>query len=256
MASGRTPRTAGVTAAKKAVRSTARAAALALTGAIQAAPAGAQDRWSLFGDLAAYSDRADRGLSLSDIDPTATVAGEAVYRLDGTAGELFGGAQAGYVQDLAGRDVQLTGYLGWVRQFGGAYDLSVTLYADSFHGDGSSRVYGEGRAAVARDFGLLYVRGGVGLAPDGRWSDPDGRTVYPFAEVQAPVPTKPWLTVLAGWGYSAIARGADRSDWFAGIAATKGDVELSLRYVDTGAETGPPARLGRARAVAALRWYF
>ncbi|MBK5921610.1 hypothetical protein CCR80_11270 [Rhodothalassium salexigens] len=230
-------------------------AALLGTGA-----AAAQERWTVLGDVAAMSDRDERGLSLSDRGPTGVAALEAARTLGGRAGELFMGIQGGYVRDLAGRNAHVSGYAGWARRLGGAYDLSVTVYADSFHGEGSSRAYVDTRVSVARDIGLVYVRGGLSLAPDGRWSDPDGLVAYPFAEVQVPVPRLPWLTVLAGGGYSSV-KGQDggrtgRGDWFAGLAASRGPAELSLRYVDTSGAHGPRDRLGRARAVAALRLYF
>jgi len=221
----------------------------ALALALLSIPAAAQGEISA--DAAFLSDYRDRGLSLSDTDATGLAGVEAGGRT------VFGGLVSGYVQDLAGRDLFVGGYIGASAFVADAYDVSLTLYGDSFHGlqaGEDSQAFFEARATIARDVGLIYARVGVSVAPAGRWSDPDDTVLYPFLELQVPVPRAPWLTLVVETGYSAVFGGPDRADWRIGLNAGWKGFDLFAGYTDT--STGAFGRLGRATGLVELRYYF
>lgn len=197
------------------------------------------------GHLAVLSDYVDRGLSLSGED----LAGQGQIFADADFG-LYGGLFVSSVQDGRGNDVEVEAILGYGRQFG-AYDLDVSLSADSFHG-ADSFVFPEIAARLSRDLGLAYLAAGIAYAPDGRWRVRNEQTLYSYGELEIPVPRLPWLAATAHVGWTAIADSPDRLDWGTGLVAGWRRFELSLAYEDSDAGGG----IAGARAVAALRIYF
>ncbi|GEQ99903.1 hypothetical protein JCM17845_05270 [Iodidimonas gelatinilytica] len=143
----------------------------------------------LSGTVAGMSDLVDRGLSLSDEDPSASAA----LFLD--FGEKFyAGANVAHV-DAFGADVRAGGILGMVMPLD-AYELDLSVSVDGFLG-GDDFVYPEMRARLSRDLGLFYAAAGLSYAPDGRWAVRNEQTLYGYVETEVPIPGLPWLTGTA-----------------------------------------------------------
>jgi len=208
------------------------------------APAAAQ-QVSVSGNIAVMSELVDRGVSLSEGDPSASVA---LY-LDHDSG-LYAGLFLARTDDLRGNDIELEGSLGYGADIG-AYRLDLSADFDSFHGEDSFG-YPEIAARLSRDLGLLYAAIGVSYAPDGRWLVRNEDTVYSFAEAEVPVPHVPWLAVTAHVGYEAVTDATDKADWGAGIAAGYESWELSVGYEDSDSSLD----IGGARVIGAIRYYF
>lgn len=209
-----------------------------------AMPAVAQ-QVTVSGNVAVLSELMDRGLSLSQGDPSASGA---LY-VDHKSGLYLGGFLA-RADEPAGNDLELEGVLGFTRGIG-AYELDLSVAFDSFHGEDSFG-YPEIAAKISRDLGLVYAGAGVSYAPDGRWFIRDEDTVYTFLEAEVPVPRLPWLTVTSHLGYETVTDATDKADWGLGLAAGYKSLELTVGYEDSDSA----ADIGEARAVAAIRLYF
>lgn len=217
---------------------------LSLAIMLWALPAAAQ-QVSVSGNIAVLSELMDRGLSLSEGDPS----GSGALYLDHASGFYLGGTLA-RTDDPAGNDLRLEGVLGYTRAIG-AYELDLSAAVDSFHGEDSFG-YPEFAARLSRDLGLVYAAAGVSYAPDGRWFVRDEDTVYTYLEAEIPVPRLPWLAVTSHVGYETVTDATDKADWGLGLAAGYRSFELSVGYEDSDSA----AEIGEARAVAAIRFYF
>lgn len=223
-----------------------RSQALALVALGVALPAAAEDGIALSGTLGIASDRIDRGLSLSGEDPS----GSAELFLDHANSGLFGGLVLARTDDPVGNDLLLEGTLGIARPIG-AWNLDLSGRVTSLQGE-DSFAFPEVSARLWRDFGLFYTAAGVSWAPDGRWFVRDRNTVYSYVETEVPIPRLPWLAATGHVGLEAIDGAKDKVDWGIGLAAGWKSLELTLGYEDS--DSG--ARIGNARAVAALRFHF
>lgn len=209
-----------------------------------AMPAAAQ-QVSVSGDIALHSELMDRGLSLSEGDPSGSGA---IY-LDHDSG-LYAGLFLARTDDPVGNDLELEGVLGYGQDIG-AYRLDLSAAFDSFHGE-DSFAYPEMAAKISRDFGLFYAAAGISYAPDGRWFIRNEDTVYTYLEAEVPVPHLPWLAFTSHAGYETVTDATDKADWGLGLAAGYRSLEFTVGYEDS--DSG--AEIGEARAVAAIRFYF
>ena len=200
----------------------------------------AESDWSLDGYVSLGTDYRDRGLSLTKDDPV--LVGN--MTLGHTAG-WYAGVKAAYLANGFPFNGQAEFFLG--RSFesntGYIYDLSLEL--DTYWGDKGDNIalfpngpaldgrysFPEINASVARDFGLIYTRMGLAYAPDGRWSNMDGNSLYGYMDVDIPIPMMPELTFIGHMGYDVIGNGyKNRFDWGAGISAFVNDTEFTLMY--------------------------
>lgn len=197
------------------------------------------------GYLGLLSDFRDRGLSLSDKDPSL-VASLGLFSDSG----FYGGVMGAIVDDGVGGDAKAEFYAGYQMDRGDyIYDFSVEL--DSIHGN-DSRFYPEFKATMARDFGLAFIRTGVSFAPDGRWSAPDSDSVHVFTDLEVPVPTMPEFTLIGRIGRDFLSGQSNRWDWGLGVSAFIDQVEISLMYEDSSVDS----RAGNGTVVLGARFYF
>jgi len=234
------------------------------------------DSWlgavTVAGDIGFLTDVRDRGLTLSDYDPSP------VARLELSADSgAFLGLSGTLLQGETLGDARVKAYLGYGFDIGGfLIDGSVNL--DGFFGvpdtvrDVQSMVpdfepeqesfYPELEVGISRDFGLLYFRGAYIWAMEGRWSAPGTNSHYFMLDVDLPVPTVPALTLALHAGYDIIdvprvfvgAPGtySDRFDWSAGLSYFWRDFEVTLSYVDSDAAS----IFDDSRVIGGLRYYF
>ncbi|NVJ99224.1 MAG: hypothetical protein HWE25_13800 [Alphaproteobacteria bacterium] len=213
-----------------------------------AMPAAAQDDGGLAidGYVGVVSDFRDRGLSLSDKDP-AVVASVGAFADSG----FYGGVVGAYFDGTVGADTKLEFYGGYQIDKGDyIYDFSVEL--DTYHGEGSSDLFPEFKASVARDFGLAFVRAGAAYAPDGRWNLPDNDSLYIFTDLEVPVPTMPELTLIGRIGHDFRQDRSNLWDWGIGLSAFINQVEVSLMYENSSLDHSA----GDGRLVLGARLYF
>ena len=218
-----------------------------LAATVFAAPSWAQDEkpYSIDGYVGVTSDYRDRGLSLSDRDPTIR-ASVGLYHDNG----FYVGGGLAAISDSAGGDAQANIFAGYNFDSGGfTYDLSVEL--DSIHGEGSS-YYPEFTGTVSRDFGLAYIRTGITYAPDGRWSAPESDSLYLFTDLEVPVPTMPELTVISRLGYDVRSDRRDLWDYGVGLSAFIENFELSVMYENSSQNGG----LGKGAVIGGVKFYF
>lgn len=176
------------------------------------------------GYIGGVTDYRDRGLSLSDQDPTV-VGSVAFTHKSG----FYAGTKAALIDDQFGRDVQAEFFAGYQYDAGDfVYDFSAEL--DSFFGDGENQYFPEFKASVSRDFGLIYVRSGFAYAPEGRWNTPGVDSLYWSLDAEIPVPTASEFTIITRYGYDFRQGRRDVADWAVGLSAFISDVELSLMY--------------------------
>ena len=218
-----------------------------MAAACLAAPALAEDEkpYSIDGYVGVTTDYRDRGLSLSDRDPT--VRGSVGLYHD--SGFYVGGGLAA-ISNSAGGDAQANIFAGYNFETGGfSYDLSVEL--DSIHGGGSS-FYPEITGTVSRDFGLAYIRTGVSYSPDGRWSTPNSNSLYLFTDLEVPVPTMPELTIISRLGYDMREDRRNLWDYGIGLSAFIESFELSVMYENSSLDGG----LGKGAVIGGVKFYF
>jgi uncharacterized protein (TIGR02001 family) len=219
----------------------------AVVSAALAGPVLAEEEkpYSIDGYIGVTSDYRDRGLSLSDRDPTIR-ASVGLYH---DSGFYLGGGFAA-ISDSAGGDAKANIFAGYSFDSGSfSYDLSVEL--DSIHGSGSS-YYPEFTGTVSRDFGLAYIRTGVTYAPDGRWSAPDSDSFYLFTDLEVPVPTLPELTVITRLGYDVRDDRRNLWDYGVGLSAFIENFELSVMYENSSLNGG----LGKGAVIGGVKFYF
>ncbi|GAK33976.1 hypothetical protein JCM17846_15830 [Iodidimonas nitroreducens] len=196
-------------------------------------------------DAAVMSDLVDRGLSLSDEDPSAS------FGIFADLGRhLYSGLTVASIDDFMGNDARISGIVGLSLPLD-AYQLDLSVLADGFVG-GDGFVTPEIRARLSRDLGLFVAAAGVSYAPDGRWSLRNQDVLYSYLETEVPIPRLSWLTAVAHVGYELFDGAANKTDWGMGLAAGYQAFEFSLNYEDS--DRNDPR--GDARLVAALRVFF
>ncbi|MCK0068215.1 TorF family putative porin [Kordiimonas laminariae] len=217
---------------------------------VVAASAGAfaqdsESAWSLDGYVALATDYRDRGLTLSDRDPSYYGS----LSLSHEKGWFFG-VDAARIDDQRGGDVRTEFFVGYQIDAG---DFIYTLSAevDAIHGNGS-QYYPEFKASIARDFGLAYISSGFSVAPDGRWNTPDVDSYYSYVDLEVPVPTMPELTLITHVGYDIRDGRSDLWDWSAGLSIFVNDFELTLTFEDNSLDN----RLSNGQFIVGTKFYF
>lgn len=211
-----------------------------------AAQAQSDSNVAVEGYVGLVTDYRDRGLSLSGFDPAITASVGAFH----DSGAYVGIDGAAFFDSAVGLDGRARLFAGYTLDKGDyIYDFSVEL--DSVHGSGSN-FFLELKATVSRDFGLAFTRGGISVAPDGRWSNPSGESYYVFADAEVPVPTLPALTVITHVGHDVRSGGQNLWNWSAGLSAFVGDIELAGRYEKSSINN----RIGNDRFLFSLRYFF
>lgn len=183
---------------------------------------------TVLGDVALTSDYVFRGASRSQND--AALQGTLIVEHEkGYYAQLF----ASTMKDAAGHDAEIEASVGFT-QFLGLYSLDVSLAADTFHGNSVSTGYGEVRTKISRDFGFLYLRGGMSYAPTNREFG-NGDSLYSFGEIEFPVPLKklPPMSINMRLGYEDFEGGFEKWDWSVGFFTEFKGFELGLVYHDT-----------------------
>jgi uncharacterized protein (TIGR02001 family) len=183
---------------------------------------------TILGDVAVVSDYVFRGASRTKNE--AAIQGTlGVEHEKGYYAQLFMSS----LNDTRGHDVELEASVGFT-QFVGLYSLDLSVAADTFHGGNDSTGYGEVRAKVSRDFGFLYLRGGMSYSPDNREIG-GGDSLYSFGEIEFPVPLKklPPMSINLRLGYEDFEGGFEKWDWAVGFFTEFNGFELGLVYHDT-----------------------
>jgi len=226
----------------------ATASAALCAAALVTASATAQDddpTWSIEGYAGFYTDYRDRGLTLSDLDPTVA-ASMGLFHKSG----FYAGIDAAKIDDGRGGDAKTEFYAGYSFDTGTyIYDLSVEL--DGIHGD-TSDYYSEFKASIARDFGIAFIRGGLAYAPEGRWNTPDIDSFYTYADLELPVPAIPELTFISHVGYDARSSRSDLWDWSVGFSAFIQSFEVSISFEDSSLDQA----IGNGRFILNTKIYF
>jgi uncharacterized protein (TIGR02001 family) len=202
--------------------------------------------FSLDGYVGITNDYRDRGISLSDKDPTV-VASVVAYHDSG----FFIGTKGAFISDRRGNDGQIKGFAGYGFE-SGAYTYDVSFTVDSIHGGEGSQYFPEIEGSMARDFGLFYVRGGLAWAMDGRWHTPENDSLYTFVDVEIPVPTMPEVTIISHFGYDNRFDRSDLLDWGVGLSAFVDSIELTLTYEDSNVKNP----LGSGSVMFGIKAYF
>ncbi|GHF20974.1 hypothetical protein GCM10017044_14870 [Kordiimonas sediminis] len=192
------------------------------------------------------SDYRDRGLSLSDKDPT--IVGSVVGYHDSG---FYAGVKGAWIADRRGNDAQAKFFTGYSFDKD-AYTYDVFVDVDTIHGDGDSKFYPSVGASVARDFGLLYFRTGLSYSFDGRWFTPENDSLYGFFDLEVPIPNMPEITVLTHVGYDNRVGRSDLMDWGVGLSAFVDQFELTVMYEDS--SVNHP--LGSGSVMFGIRTYF
>jgi len=205
----------------------------------------AEPDWTIDGYVGLTSDYRDRGLSLSD-KGVAVFGSLAVFHKNG----LYGGLDAALIDDGRGGDKKTEFFAGYSLDAGDyIYDFSVEL--DGIHGD-TSDYYSEFKVSIARDFGLAFIRSGIGYAPDGRWNTPEVDSVYGYVDLEIPVPTLPDFTLISHIGYDARDKRSNLWDWSVGLSAFVESIEFNLRYENSSLDQ----RIGTGAVVLGTKLYF
>ncbi len=190
------------------------------------AGARAQEATGWSGRLTAASDLRDRGVSLSDRDPTG--GGEIYYdRDDG----LYVGIVLSRVDDPVGNDGMASLHLGKGGVVG-AYDWNLDLAGDLLVG-ADAFFYPEISFDLSRDFGLVIFGAGTTLAPDGRWLVPGKVSVDLHGRVAWPVPRAPWLAFTASGGVEFQQGAPDNGYWRLALVAGWRSFTFTLAYEDS-----------------------
>lgn len=225
------------------------AASLSLAFMGSSAPASAQDAvFTLEGDATVKTDYDFRGISRSDKD-FALQGGVDLVHNSG----LYLGVFASTIDDAVGHDVELETHVGYGMS-SGAYDLDFRLNWDSFHGNGDSSAYLELQGSVSRDYGLVYLTGGLSFTPENREFG-GGRSIYFFSEADMPLPLPklPPTSLAVHMGYEDFENSFSKWDWSAAIFTEVADFEFGLGYYDTNLNN---FRRADARVIFSIRKYF
>lgn len=209
----------------------------------------AQDAvFTLEGDVTVKTDYDFRGISRSDKNFALQGGLDLVH----TSG-LYLGVFASTIDDALGHDVEFETHIGYGMS-SGAYDLDFRLNYDSFHGNGDSSGFVEMQGSVSRDYGLVYLTGGLSLTPDNREFG-GGSSFYLFSEAEMPLPLPklPPMSLAVHMGYEDFENSFSKWDWSAGIFAEVAEFELGLGYYDTNLDNFQGAD---ARVIFSIRKYF
>lgn len=205
----------------------------------------AEDSLEVDGYLGATLDYRDRGVSRSDRDPALT-GSLSVFHDSG----LYGGVDLALFDDGQGGDGKTEFFAGYSIDGGDyMYDLSVEL--DGTHGD-TSNYYPEIKAAVSRDFGLAYIRGGLAFAPEGRWNSPDVDSWYAYSDLEIPLPIVSEITFISHLGYDMRDARSDLWDWSVGFSVFLDSFEVTAMYEDSSLDD----RRADGQFILGTRFYF
>lgn len=225
------------------------AVSLSLFFLASGSPAFAQEAvFTLESDVTVKTDYDFRGISRSDKDFALQGGVDLVH----TSG-LYLGVFASTINDARGHDVEFESHIGYGMS-SGAYDLDFRLNWDSFHGNGDSSGFMELQGSVSRDYGLVYLTGGLSFTPADREFG-DGSSVYLFSEAEMPLPLPklPPTSLALHVGYEDFEGGFNKWDWSAAIFTEVADFEVGLGYYDTDLDN---FRRADARVIFSIRKYF
>jgi len=220
-----------------------------LGSVIVTSPASAADDdsyWDIESFVGASTDYRDRGLRLSDGDISA-FGSVGAYHSKG----FYIGVDGASIDDGLGNDARTEFYAGYSLDTGDyIYDFSLEL--EGIHGT-SSQYYPEIKASISRDFGLAYIRGGLAVAPEGRWSAPDVDSYYSYVDLDVPFPMLPNFTILTHVGYDVRDGRSNIWDWSLGVSAfVMENIELNLSYQSSSLDQA----IGKDGFVLGVKIYF
>lgn len=180
------------------------------------------------GDFTFTTDYIFRGVTRSNGEPVF----QGTFDFTHDSG-FYTGIFASNFQDLAGHEIETELYLGYLFSKG-AYDFNVAVSYDSFHGGGDTTGYFEFRGSISRDFGLLYLTGGVAFTPSNREFG-NGRSFYIYTAADFPIPISslPPTSLSVHVGHENFSGGFSKWDWSVGLFADILGLEWGIRYTDT-----------------------
>lgn len=199
-----------------------------VTLGLQAAGPAHADGLDIEGDFIFVTDHIFRGISRSGGEPAIQMTFDLVHE----KGWYFGTFVSNF-QDAFGHEIETEIYAGYLFSKG-AYDFNLAVSYDSFHGAGDTTGYVEFRGSIARDFGLLYLTGGVAFSPDKReFGGGSSVYVYTAADFPIPFPSLPPMSLGFHVGHETFSGGFNKWDWSVGFYVDLAGLEWSVKYTDT-----------------------
>lgn len=204
--------------------------ALALLLALPATAAHAGDWGGVFSAVTLTSDYRFQGVSSTGRQP-AMQAYAHYWRPDGWyAGVFASQVDYGYPGSPT---YEIDGYAGKnLRLDGGKSELKVEAMYSAFPDNetwGPTLDFLQLKVQGARRMGPLTLTAATAFTPDASYR---GGEAW-LAETSALYTPRPWLKLKAGLGHRWAERGADRTYWNAGAAATWKTVTFEVRYEAT-----------------------
>lgn len=199
------------------------------------------------GDFYFVTDHIFRGISRSGGEPAIQMTFDLVHE----KGWYFGTFVSNF-QDDFGHEIETEIYAGYMFTKG-AYDFNLAVSYDSFHGAGDTTGYVEFRGSIARDFGLLFLTGGMTFSPNNEeFGDGHSFYVYTAADFPIPVPSLPPMSLGFHVGYETFSGGFKKWDWSVGLYVDMVGLEWGVKYTDTNRNfTGAGGNV-----LAGIRGYF
>lgn len=218
-------------------------------GFISASNALAQSELEIEGDVSFVSDYTHRGLSRSG-GGVALQGSLYVFSDNGFSAGVFASTLD---NDFFGYDGEVELYVDYSGVMG-AYDYKFSAGFDTFHGNGNSSGYGNFKASLARDFGLVYLNAGTSFAPSGREVG-EGSSFYNYVSADIPIPNPdgPSLSLGLHLGHESYEGPLNKLDWGVGLYLGVLDYEVALKY--TGSNRNEMIGSGD-RVFVSLKRYF
>jgi uncharacterized protein (TIGR02001 family) len=201
------------------------------------------------GDVSFVSDYTHRGLSRSG-GGVALQGNLYIFSDGGFSAGIFASTLD---KDYFGFDGEVEIYLDYSGMVG-AYNYKLSMGLDSFHGSNNTTGYGNFKASLARDFGLIYLNAGTSFTPSNREIG-EGSSFYNYigADVPIPNPGGPNITLGLHLGYENYEGPINKLDWEAGLYLGLLDYEIALKY--TGSDQNDIKGSGD-RVFVSLKRYF
>ncbi len=219
----------------------------AFAASLLSAPAAvAGDSLSIDGFVGVTSDMRDRGISISDKD--ATLRGS-IYGFHDSG--IYAGVDAALIDDGMGGDEKTEFFAGYSFDTDGGYTVDLSVELDGIHGI-TSEYYPEYKAALSRDFGLAFLRGGLSFSPEGRWNTPGVDSWYAYSDIEIPLPVVSEITLITHMGYDLRDNRSNLFDWSAGFSIFMDEFEVTVMYEDSSLDD----TRAKGRFVLGTRFYF
>jgi len=212
-------------------------------------PVNAQSKLEVEGDVSFVSDYTHRGLSRSG----GGIALQGNLYVFSDNGFSAGVLASSLDKDFFGYEGEVEIYVDYSGTLG-AYDYKFSAALDSFHGSGNTTGYGNFKASLARDFGLVYFNAGTSFVPSNREIG-EGSSLYSYLDADIPIPNPngPSLSLGLHLGYESYEGPINKLDWGVGLYLGVLDYELALKYTGSNRDN---IKGSGDRVLVSLKRYF